>query len=138
MHAGHCLHYTGQIFSDEGGALCTQGVNVRATFKPPLFSGPCCNGNAGVDGEQCPKFLAPTPEQLAEHERESVAAIKRMLEANAAIREWEKVNGQAGRDISTIPCPTCGTTLRFCRTANHLYAECATPKCVKFRGNYGR
>ncbi len=124
-----CIHYTGELFSDK--PLCRLGINVRKLGVPA----PCWNGNAGTP---CGSFQAPTDEQIAEDEKKSTEVIARMLKGAAAIEEWEKAHGRVLHQKRDISCPNCLVegALLFLRSDSHLYAECSTPDCVKFRGNY--
>ena len=128
----HCKHYR---YPANDCETCGAGVVIRATFKTPW---PCYGANkVPPSSHACDKFVAYTPEELAERKREGDAAIQRMLAANQAVGDYEEEHG-ASNVVRTIPCPTCQQPLKFARSARHRYVECETPKCTSFRGTMGR
>jgi hypothetical protein len=137
MSKAHCIHYSYQGSTTGGGPVCALGVNIAASFKPRW---PCWTANTPpAASATCERFQAPTDEQLAEEQRKGDEATTRMLSALGAIEEWEQRQPKAPTLRGTISCPCCkGPKLQFLVTAGHLYATCATPECVNFRGNRGR
>lgn len=135
MTANHCEHYSYQSSPEGGGPVCAVGIDIHATFRPCW---PCFTGNRlPASSATCDKFLAPTPEQLAERERHGEESAARILKAVDAIEQWEKAHGTVLGKIICISCPCCCAEdgLRFVRDRYHLTAQCETPQCVKFRGS---
>lgn len=141
MRAGVCLHYTGRLFADEPTALCLEGVDVRKSFAPlPLLNGPCFKNGTAADGQTCPKFRGPTPEEIAAHEKETDEVIARMLKVQNVVGEWLKsAPWVGGRQTGALDCPACGNVgaLELVATPGRAYVKCATPGCVSYEANLG-
>lgn len=142
MRAGVCLHYTGRLFSDEPTALCREGVDVRKLFAPlPLLNGPCFHNGTANDGQTCPKFRGPTPEEIAAHDAETDRLVAELLGAQKAVGEFlAAAPWVGGMQHGTITCPKCGTAggLDIAATPRRAYVECMTPGCLKYEANLGR
>lgn len=133
MNPRHCIHYD---VAAGGEPVCAIGIDIRARFTPRW---PCWTGNDPAEcSARCAEFRAPTPEQVAERERQSYRATARMLTALVAITEYERGAGEILNQPRTLVCPCCQAELKFLRAKHHLYAKCATPQCVEFRGNCRR
>lgn len=135
MSANHCKHYSTAGLAVQG-PTCALGIDIEATFKPCW---PCWTGNKpGEASGTCDKFVAPTAEEIAEQDRKANESFARMMLALAAIEQWEKAHGSVMGKVIAISCPCCllEGALRFTVDRFHLYVECSTPECVKFRGNW--
>lgn len=133
MSEKHCIHY-----SSFGGMKCALGIDIDRNFRPRA---PCWTGNKPPESSGiCPQFMAPTPEQLAERQRQGDEAVERGLTALVAIEQCEKVHGLVLDRPGAISCPCCCAedALRFVRSKRSLVAKCITPKCVEFRGSSRR
>jgi hypothetical protein len=129
MRAGSCIHYAGMLEEK----ICARGIDVRKRFEPRW---PCWTGNTPPESSAvCPFYEEPTAEQLAAHKMKADAAVGRMFAAMVAIEEWEAGQPKTRPLQGSITCPCCQQALDIVVTESHLYAQCATAKCVEFRGN---
>lgn len=66
-----------------------------------------------------------------------------MFTALVAIEQWEQAQPKRAKDAELrgmIDCPCCKAygALAILIDRYHMYAQCKTPECVKFRGNRRR
>jgi hypothetical protein len=136
LHTTFCEHY--RAMSEH--ATCEAGVPYEQFRGLTHDERPCFirDGDPGRNAGKCDKFLAATPEQIAERKRLLAERFERVGKARAAIvahlgGPWKKGTHGAG---GVIDCPACGgkETLRFSRSGynGHIHAGCTTADCVRW------
>jgi len=121
-----CIHY--RAMSDHD--TCSAAVSYDS-LKPVDHDKCPCFRRSDDSGPRtgCDKMEYPTPEQIAEYEKEIAARVERMVIARTAIVEacggpWKK--GTPGKQ-GAIKCPCCESgTLQFSRAGynGHVHAAC--------------
>jgi hypothetical protein len=130
MTPGNCIHRS--LLPGGMAQLCAVGHNIRGMVGGPDLGWVTrmpCNTMSPRRGPKsdCSDFLAPTPEQLAEHEKEMEAAFVAIVAARDLIID-------DGRGKGEVDCPKCGGRLYFARAASngHISARCKTADCLSF------
>lgn len=127
MRAGTCVHFNG-VQHDKCAADVAY-ASVRG--EGPI---PCLTLN-GKRRDCCAKYQEPTPEQVAESEREIEEALDRMRLVMVAVRPWRtwsKQNRVAKEGV--IECPACKGRLHLSQAAynGHVWGKCETKGCASW------
>lgn len=109
-----------------------KGHNIRAMVGGSDFGWatrmPCheLQPREGVKCE-CPDFTEPTPEQIAEREREMAMIFAAAIAARALIEG-------DGKDYGDVECPKCQGVIDYTKSSvnGHVCARCRTPDCLFF------
>ena len=131
MKAGNCIHRSVD-HADPLKQVCAKGHNIRAMVGGPDFGWatrmPCheLQPREGVKCE-CPDFMEPTPEQIAEREREMAMIFAAAIAARALIEG-------DGKDYGDVECPKCQGVIDYTKSSvnGHVCARCRTPDCLFF------
>lgn len=130
MNTKTCRHYNG-LFGPgmkPDHIPCAAGLNPRdmaghngRMIALPCLSDPCAK-------QQCPKFDAYTPEEVAAEELADKEYHKLILRARALIvTKIEKTRAKIGETM----CPKCKGKLAYRQHSNgHIHARCATDGCL--------
>lgn len=137
---GTCIHFNGvqNNTCDAGIAYDSLSTGPDGTEYARLI--PCLKRLAaegyqrtGRPIAECPQYLEPTPQQIAESEAASRAALERDLKVIPLINSLKAVHhGKGYRGVHD--CPACGGkgTLHIALAAsnNHSRGRCETAGCV--------
>lgn len=141
MNPGSCVHFTGIQ-----NKSCKRGFEYDSLSRPL----PCIRSNTvhfpkERRGEQtpcvhseCSEYLAPTPEQLAEDERETAAWVARTLKGLRLASEWRTAKGWSKSNRvsaqEVVTCPVCNGRLHLSLAAynGHVHGACETKGCIRW------
>lgn len=142
MNPGTCIHFTGVQHK-----ACKLGYEYDKLEKPlPCIHSYKVHWPKERRGEQepckhgdCKDYLAPTTEQVAEHEEAIKARMELFRKAMKAVNEWRAVQGWSNRNrVSArgeVPCAGCGVgTIHVSMAAynGHVWGKCTTEGCVSW------
>jgi ribosomal protein L32 len=144
MRADGCIHYTGALNPATGG-VCGEGINYRELVGGPVLGWisrlPCSAGEArGGDKVSCPKYRAPTAEEIAEDKRRTDESIRRFMAVQSGkVREWREAQRWSKKNrvsaTGVVPCEACGKgEIRLSMAAynGHVHGKCTTDGCVSW------
>ena len=127
-----CKHYRSMEHP-----TCNAGVAYESLKGIPFKERPCFM-RFGKTFSGCNKMDMPTPEEIANEEREIEARIENIGKARQAIvahlgGPWKRGMPSAA---DVIDCPACGQAkaLQFRRAGynGHIHARCTTEGCVSW------
>lgn len=146
MKPTQCVHYTGAL-NPRAKGVCAEGINYRELVGGDPLGWvtrlPCCDvGPIRGEGQRaiCPKFRAPTPEEIAEDKRQTDEAMRKFMVAfSGKVREWRDANrwdrknpkGATGK----VPCEACAKGeihLSMSAYNGHVHGQCTTEGCVSW------
>jgi hypothetical protein len=81
----------------------------------------------------CPHYREPTAEEIAEDQRETDAAVSRMMKASKVISEVKREHaGKSWYGVKT--CPVCGGRLHMSHSGynGHVHGKCETENCLNW------
>jgi hypothetical protein len=119
-----CRHFTGTQ-----NTQCRAGITYATLPKGAVMQ---CIGHAEGD---CQDRSVYTAEELAEQEREHVAAMQRIGTARKAITDRHGAGKPSSSIADMMPCPCCHTGTLYYRIASyngHIHAACTTEGCVRW------
>jgi hypothetical protein len=142
MNPGSCIHFTGIQHK-----ACKLGYEYDKLDRPlPCIRSYKVHFSKERSGEQepckhsaCHDYLAPTPEQIAEHERLITEALERHAKAAGPVSEWRKAQGWSKNNrvaaTGKVPCNACGKGeihLSMAAYNGHVWGRCTTDGCVSW------
>lgn len=144
MRPDSCVHYTGAL--NPRSPTCKEGVNYRklvgGTIDGWVTRLPCMPMELRGEGQKavCPKFRAPTPEEIAADKRETDEAVKKMMVAyTGKVREWREAQKWSKKNpvsaTGKVSCEACGTGeihLSMSGYNGHIWGKCTTDGCVSW------
>lgn len=126
-----CKHYRGMHEHD----TCEKGI-AYDSFKGLTFEQRPCFERDGVAPCGCDLAEFPTAEERAERDRLMEIRFANTGKARRAIVDhlggpWKRGDASV---VDDIPCPVCGGTLSFSRSAynGHIHASCSGEDCVRW------
>lgn len=144
MKPGECIHYTGCL--NPRAPACKAGVNYREHVGGDGFGWvrrlPCFKLTDSDPAAivKCNLFQEASAEQIAAHEAEVAATIKKFMTAYSGnVRKWREQQGWSKQNkasaTGTVPCESCGTgtihlTMAACN--GHVWGKCTTDSCVSW------
>ena len=127
-----CKHYRSMEHP-----TCNAGVAYESLKGIPFEERPCFM-RSGKTFPGCDKMDMPTPEEIAEEDREMRLRCENMGKARKAIVDhlggpWKR-GAMSARGV--IDCPVCGRekSLHFSRAGynGHVHARCTTTGCMNW------
>lgn len=144
MKSDTCVHYTGAI-NPQAKGVCAVGVNYRELVGGDVLGWcsrlPCMSMEArGGEKVTCAQYRPPTPEEIAEDQRQTDEAIARhMVAFTGNVRVWREANKWDRRNPKAasgkVPCEVCKTGeihLSMAAYNGHVHGCCTTEGCVRW------
>lgn len=120
-----CRHRT--PFDKQEHPVCKVGVDYHRFDRNNM---PCL-GESEAAKAGCPKYLAYTPQELADREARMNKRINDTLLARIAI---SKHIDESGKPAGVMECPVCSGKLHYSKSDynGHIHGKCETAECLSW------